>query len=205
MADGSEQPKRGRKFDEVLNGARDVFLSRGFEGAGVDEIARVAGVSKATLYSYFADKEQLFVEVVRSECKLMADGAAASIDVGAPAADVLYFVAEQIVRFTLSEFSIKIFRICVAEAERFPKLGREFYEAGPLMGQRRLVEFFKAATERGDLRMTNFELAADQFSELCQALLWPQLVFGIRTDFTDDEITEVSREAVRTFLARYAS
>lgn len=203
--DGSEQPKRGRKFDDVLNGARQVFLSRGFEGAGVDEIARVSGVSKATLYSYFQDKEQLFVEVVRTECQRMADGAEASIDPTAPAELVLHFVAEQIVRFTLSDFSIKIFRICVAEAERFPKLGREFYEAGPLMGQRRLAEYFRAAAERGELHVEHFELAADQFTELCQALLYPQIIFGIRSEFSEDEIKHVAHEAVMTFLARYRS
>jgi AcrR family transcriptional regulator len=43
-------------------------MAQGFETASVDEIARVSGVNKATLYFYFPDKVQLFVEVVRSEC-----------------------------------------------------------------------------------------------------------------------------------------
>ena len=45
------QTRKGRKFDQVINGARNIFLSQGFEGASVDVIARQAGVSKATLYS----------------------------------------------------------------------------------------------------------------------------------------------------------
>ena len=52
--------RKGRKFDQVLEGARSVFLADGFEGASVDQIAKVAGVSKATLYSYFPDKRLLF-------------------------------------------------------------------------------------------------------------------------------------------------
>ncbi len=55
MADGTPTVKRGRKFDQVLQGAREIFMSDGFEGASVDDIARAAGVSKATLYSYFPD------------------------------------------------------------------------------------------------------------------------------------------------------
>ncbi|MDO6523978.1 helix-turn-helix domain-containing protein, partial [Shimia thalassica] len=39
--------RRGRKFDQVIDGARDVFLRDGFEGASVVDIARAAGVSKA--------------------------------------------------------------------------------------------------------------------------------------------------------------
>ena len=67
--------RRGRKFDQVLAGAREVFLRDGFEGAVVDEIARQAGVSKATLYSYFPDKRLLFVEVAKQECRAQSDAA----------------------------------------------------------------------------------------------------------------------------------
>ena len=58
---------RGRKFLQVLEGARTIFLRDGYEGAAVDDIAREAGVSKATLYSYFPDKRIMFMEVFRNE------------------------------------------------------------------------------------------------------------------------------------------
>ena len=59
----SAEIKKGRKFDQVLEGARRIFMRDGFEGASVDDIARSAEVSKATLYSYFPDKRILFSEV----------------------------------------------------------------------------------------------------------------------------------------------
>jgi DNA-binding transcriptional regulator YbjK len=62
------QIRKGRKFDQVIEGAKAVFLREGFEGASVDEIARDAGVSKATLYSYFPDKQHLFLAVLETEC-----------------------------------------------------------------------------------------------------------------------------------------
>ena len=67
--------RRGRKFDQVLEGAREVFLRDGFEGANVDDIARAAGVSKATLYSYFPDKRLLFMEMATRQCQRQADEA----------------------------------------------------------------------------------------------------------------------------------
>lgn len=66
-------PRKGRKYDQVLQGARDVFMAHGFEGASVDDIARKAGVSKATLYSYFPDKRLLFMEVARHGCARQAE------------------------------------------------------------------------------------------------------------------------------------
>ena len=55
------------KCAQVLEGARKVFMDRGYEGASVDEIARAAGTSKATLYSYFPDKRQLFEAVMQTQ------------------------------------------------------------------------------------------------------------------------------------------
>ena len=68
MTSDQTKVRKGRKFDQVLAGARDVFMADGFEGASVDAIARAAGVSKATLYSYFPDKRLLFMEVADTEC-----------------------------------------------------------------------------------------------------------------------------------------
>ena len=64
----TETAPTGRKVSQVLDGARTVFLRDGFEGASVDDIARQAGVSKATLYNYFPDKRILFMEVAKAEC-----------------------------------------------------------------------------------------------------------------------------------------
>ena len=72
MPDGNQIVRKGRKFDQVIEGARQVFLNDGFEGASVDDIAKTAGVSKATLYSYFPDKRHLFMEVAKTECQRQA-------------------------------------------------------------------------------------------------------------------------------------
>ena len=44
-----------------------VFMDLGFDGASMNEIARAAGVSKGTLYVYFADKSRLFEAIVEDE------------------------------------------------------------------------------------------------------------------------------------------
>ena len=43
----------GAKRRQVMEGARTIFLSEGFDGASMNDIARAAGVSKGTLYVYF--------------------------------------------------------------------------------------------------------------------------------------------------------
>ena len=205
MGDAATVVRTGRKFEQVLAGAREVFMADGFEGASVDDIARSAGVSKATLYSYFPDKRLLFMEVARHECQRMAEETAARIAPAAPPADVLTMAAVEIVSFMLSGFGLQVYRICVAEAERFPELGQAFYESGPVRGRERLAEYFRHACAQGELQIDDMALAAEQFSELCKCRLWPRAVFGLQTEFSRAEIIDVAREATTTFLARYGT
>ena len=118
--------RTGRKFQQVLDGAREVFLRDGFEGASVDDIARAAGVSKATLYSYFPDKRLLFMEVAQVECTAMAERTMAMIDDSRPPREVLTAAASQTVPFLLSDFAQRIFKICSCArwSRRFPNRSR---------------------------------------------------------------------------------
>lgn len=197
--------RTGRKFDQVLQGAREVFMADGFEGASVDDIARAAGVSKATLYSYFPDKRLLFMEVAQTECCRMAESIIAMIDETKPVHEVLTITATQLTRFLVSEFAQQVFRICVAERDRFPELGKAFYEAGPQNGQRQMAEYLEKAVDRGELVIDDVHFAAEQFSELCKVRLWTRSAFGIQNSFTQAEIDEVAKSAVDMFLARYGA
>lgn len=205
MPDGTPKVRRGRKFEQVLSGARDVFMTDGFEGASVDDIARAAGVSKATLYSYFPDKRLLFMEVARRECNRQADRAIETIDLSAPVRTVLHEAAMQMMDFITSDFGQRIFRICVAESERFPDLGREFYDSGPALIRQRLVDFFALAAARGELIIEDGPLAADQFHALCKANIHDRLVFNLTREFMQAEKMRVVSGAVDTFMARYGA
>lgn len=196
--------KKGRKVDQVLQGARDIFLAQGFANANMDAIAKLAQVSKATVYSYFPDKQSLFIEVVKIECAQKTDFALEAINHNAHIEQVLTQAAHHIIRFMLSEFSLRVFRICVAEADRFPELGQHFYQNGPHLGQQTLCILFQAAIDRGELAIDDKTLAADQFIELCKADLWSRSILGISSTFGDDEIDRVATGAVQTFMSRYA-
>lgn len=203
MGDTTTILRTGRKFQQVLDGAREIFLRDGFEGASVDDIARAAGVSKATLYKYFPDKRLLFMEVAQTECTHMADRALDLIDETSPPREVLTIAAGHIVPFLLSEFAQRIFRICVAERDRFPELARAFYAAGPEMGRHRIADYLEKAVARGELVIADIPMAAEQFSELCKVKLWNLAAFGVQTEFSQAEIDEVVTQAVETFMARY--
>ena len=195
--------KQGRKWDQVLDGARTVFLRDGFEGASVDDIVREAGVSKATLYSYFPDKRLLFLEVAKAECKAQSDEAIAQIEATGDIRQALTQAAGRMVRFFMSDVGMQVYRIVVGESQRFPEIGQDFYNAGPAMVRQVLAQFLTKSVEEGKLEIDDIELAADQFPELCKAGLHIQMVLGLRKSVTDEEIDRVIDGAVDLFLCKY--
>lgn len=203
MNDATPIVRRGRKFDQVLEGARVVFMADGFEGASVDDIAKQAEVSKATLYSYFPDKRLLFMEVANQECARQSQSAVDTIDMAAPPRVVLGQAGRHFLRFITSKFGQQVFRICVAESDRFPEIGRAFYQSGPARMRAEMAGYFAEAMERDELRIDDLELAADQFGELCKADIWPRLIFGVMDIVSEADIDRVVDSAVETFLARY--
>lgn len=205
MTATAQRVRKGRKYDQVLEGARSVFMTDGFEGASVDEIARVAAVSKATLYSYFPDKRLLFMEVANAECARQSQEAMDSIDLDAPPREVLNQAGHHFLRFITSTFGRQIFRICVAESDRFPEIGQSFYNSGPALMRAEMALYFKEAEARGELRIADPILAADQFGELCKADIWTRLIFGVSKSVSDAEIDRVVEGAVETFMARYGT
>jgi AcrR family transcriptional regulator len=203
MGAAPQTPRKGRKYDDVLAGARDVFLAQGFEGASVDDIARVAGVSKATLYSYFPDKRLMFQEVVKTECCRQIGDAESKISPQIKLKDALLIAAVTLVEVYTSDFYLRMFRLVVAESARFPELGRQFYETGPLMGRNRMVSYLNDAEARGEIQIADKELAADLFAEMCRAELFLQMLFGLKSKPTQAEKDLIINGAVTMFLARF--
>lgn len=197
--------RQGRKFDQVLEGARKVFMRDGFEGASVDDIVREAGVSKATLYSYFPDKRLLFIEVAKIECQAQSDDAVAEITSSDDVRHALTTAAKRMTRFFMSDIGLQVHRIIVGESQRFPEIGREFYECGPAKVHAILRQFLQNAVDAGALQIDDIDLAADQFPELCKAGLHLKLVLGLREPPTDAEIDRVIDGAVDVFMCRYGA
>lgn len=195
--------KQGRKWEQVLDGARKVFMRDGFEGASVDDIVREAGVSKATLYSYFPDKRLLFLEVAKIECQSQAHAAVAQVEASENVREALTTAAQRMVRFFMSDVGLQVHRIIVGESQRFPEIGQEFFESGPARVHEILRSFLQKSVEEGKLVIDDIDLAADQFPELCKAGLHLKLVLGLREAPTDEEIDRVIDGAVDVFMCKY--
>lgn len=201
----TEGVRRGRKFDQVLKGASKVFLRDGFEGASVDDIAREAGVSKATLYSYFPDKRLLFAEVTLDQCRKQTERIMAEVNLDSPVRDVLTAIGHTLLDFVYSDAGIRMFRVVLGETERFPELGCAFYKSGPAYGRKAMTDLFLASNARGETHIDNPDFAASQFLEMCKTDHWARVMLGVKDKVTKAEIDAVVAESVEMFMARYGT
>src|SRR3954468_8425697 len=115
------------KRRQILDGARKVFLDLGFDGASMGEIARSAGVSKGTLYVYFADKNRLFEAIVEEEM-LDQQKVAFNFDPERDVATTLREFGQAYIQLLCRPGGGSAIRTVMAIAERMLVVGRRDYE-----------------------------------------------------------------------------
>jgi TetR/AcrR family transcriptional regulator, mexJK operon transcriptional repressor len=143
-----------RSRDKIVSAAEQVFLRDGFLGANMDEVARVAGVSKQTVYTHYKSKEALFLQVVER----MTGGAAHDIgeddadDFGGTTATQFFSrIAIDQLLVVMTPRLMRLRRMVIAEVDRFPDLGRSLFENGPQRSIDRLAKAIAHYTATGEL------------------------------------------------------
>lgn len=191
------------KARQILDGARRVFLADGFDAASMNEIARVAGVSKGTLYVYFESKQALFAALIRDERRQQAEQIAPLDDAATDVAAALKGFGVSLMRKMTRPDVIAQVRIVIAVAPKFPEIGRAFYESGPLFGRDKLAAYLDRQMAEGRLRRADHRIAATQFLQLCQGDRYKELVFCVADAVTQADIDAMVDAAVATFMAGY--
>lgn len=163
---GSGRRKSDRKRRAIVDGACRVFLAQGFGGANMDAVAAAAGVSKMTVYRYFPSKEQLFAGVVRDMCDRIFDPALVASLQKVRLRESLRIFARRMLEIVFAPETLGLHRIVVAESQRFPEIGKLFYDSGPGGSIRALAEHFTRHRRDPALKIKNPRLAAEEFLEL---------------------------------------
>ncbi len=195
--------EEGSKRQQIMEGARILFLANGFDATSMGEIARQAGVSKGTLYVYFDSKERLFEAIIESERRAQAEQIFVLNPADPDIEGTLTRLGIAFVRFLCQPDAIGSLRTVMAISARMPEIGRSFYLAGPAFGISQLAGYLTAQTKAGVLTVSDCEVAAAQFLESCQSTLFKPLIFNAAPPPTEDRIAHVVSIAVRTFLAAY--
>jgi AcrR family transcriptional regulator len=190
------------KRRQILDGASKVFMDLGFDGASMGEIARSAGVSKGTLYVYFADKNRLFEAIVEEEV-FDQQKVAFNFDPERDAAISLREFGQAYIGLLCRPRGGSAVRTVMAIAERMPDVGRRFYDNVIAHTIDKLAVYLDARATAGELKMADSNLAASQFMMTCQASLFLPFVFQAASAPSAERTAQVVESATRMFLAAY--
>ena len=196
------------KRHAILDAARDTFMALGYGGTTMDEVAARAGVSKQTVYAHFSDKPRLFEELIKSDIAESPGSRHPLIPTMAntdhPERDLVEFARAHVADVMQPQL-VRLRRMLMAEAERFPALALAWYEAGPATSIAIFTEWFAAWHRRGILHVADPKIAAEHFNWLVLSIPLNRAM-ALPLDeppFTPDELDRYADEGVRAFLAAY--
>ena len=191
------------KRQQIMEGARRIFLRDGFDGASIGDIVRAAGVSKGTLYAYFPSKEKLFETLIIEDRRKQAEALFTLDESDEDVARVLRQLGKSLLDMLLQPASLDFLRIVAGASTKFPQIGKAYFEAGPCCGAGRLAAYFERLTEQGILAVDDCLLAARQYLDLCKTGIHLRMMLGDRTPPTQAEIDRNLDGAIKVFLAAY--
>jgi TetR/AcrR family transcriptional regulator, mexJK operon transcriptional repressor len=201
---GPGRPKDLEKRAAILDAAKRLFTTQGFDGTSMDAIASAAGVSKLAVYSHYQDKERLFTAAVECVCQEQMPPELFLADLKGPIRKQLMTIAKAFFALVTSEEAISVHRTIVANAQQSPKLGQLFWEAGPKRTQEAFEAFLVEEVAAGKLDIPEPQRAAMQFFCLLKGELHARREFGCGEPFSPREVEDHLNATVDLFLRAYA-
>ncbi|MFT4251451.1 MAG: TetR/AcrR family transcriptional regulator [Caulobacter sp.] len=203
MLIGSGLKRSEHKKAEILAAAREIFLKEGYADAGMESVARAAGVSTATLYAYFPSKAELFRTVVVDSVRTMAEPVRESAKTVGDARARLLALSRAYATFFAEPETRAMFRMVTSERRRFEGVADHFLGAARESLGGAAIQVVKELAETGDLKVDKPSWAAGQ---LMGMLDHATLVLGLSAGDEvqpDRPVAQIAEDAVETFLARY--
>ena len=190
------------KTRQILNAAAAAFMEHGFGPASVDLIAKIAGVSKATVYTRFSSKEAMFEAVVERERKRRHLDDVLTDSHPNFETRLRAWAAGMVQVFT-DPITAKVYRMVVAESPRFPELGRAFYRSAPMATRERLARQLEDHGAEAGLAIEDPMQAAADFIGLLRGDLQLRVLLDVEHQPEANRIDAIVDHAVTTFLKAY--
>jgi AcrR family transcriptional regulator len=186
--------------DRIVDAATDLFFTMGYGATTIEAVAQRARISKRTFYHRFANKSVLLSAVVHRTIERMRPPASVPLLHGADLPEILHGLAGLILRAALSPPAIALYRLIVAESNRFPKLASVVTSQGASEEAIRLIaDVLEREARAGMLALDNPAFAAQQFLHMVIAV--PQRrAMGLGAPMTSAEVEAWPRDVVNLFL-----
>lgn len=164
---GKRQRREIAKRAAILQTATGCFLEQGYGGVTMSDIAERLGGSKGTLWKYFRSKDMLFEAVIVHACGHIHASIPLEMERSKSPKTVLTDFADGYIRRSVSADHIALYRTVIGVLDRFPKLGRTYFDHRCTAVRDPLADYIAYLMEAGQLACEDAQLAAGTFLALC--------------------------------------
>jgi len=186
----------------MIEAAWKLFLEKDYASVSMDDVIKISGGSKATLYKQFKNKEGLLTAVIDRLAKQMLEGVQQTRVTGLSPRETLLHFGLQLGRLALSDMAVRQHRLAVASAIEFPELSRLWFDNGPNQTMSGLADYLASETKAGRLKIKDPFQAAWTFGGMILCYHNMRLLIGAPGP-SQTEIKAIVTEAVELFLSRY--
>jgi len=193
--------KANEKDQKILDAATKFFLTHGFSGTTTDMIQKEAGVSKATMYGCYKNKEVMFAAVIERQCTNMQEQIILVETKAENLRSALTEMGKTYLCFILSHSGLAFFRVCIAEAVRFPELSEKFFHVGPQRLANIIAGYLEKSSKKGEIELnSSSDIAANIFLALLRSDAHLKCLTHPNYIISDNEIGSWVEYAVDLFL-----
>jgi TetR/AcrR family transcriptional repressor of mexJK operon len=197
------RPKDIAKHEDIVVAATKLFMQNGYELTSMEAVAREAGVSKLTIYSHFADKNQLFRAIVQFRCDKVGLPHSFLEESALTPEEAFLKIARRALTIIYRTDSLRLMRVIQAEALHHPEIVQTYYEIGPRPVKAAFAELLEAFNQQGKLTITDPTRAAEQFFSLLKGEFLQRILLKISPPPDAEQIEAHIQATVQFFLAAY--
>ncbi len=201
--------KRGRPKDtalraRILTTAREMFLEHGFQAVSVDSIAAAAQVSNRTVFSHFHSKDQLLWAIIVAEGESLRPQLIEELPTSLRQyRQCLTDFGIGLVTLLTTPTIIRLGNLMLSESSRHPEMAKTFYQWGPGMTRRTVVEWIEHGKSQRWLAPSTPSHAGDHLLALWQGTWHLPQQLGIQGKLTRPRIEAHVKECVDLFMRAY--
>jgi AcrR family transcriptional regulator len=186
--------------EALLHAAREVFLEKGYVAASVEDVVGRVGGSKATLYSYFGNKEGLFGDLLSTMCDEYVDTLAIPKEIDGDIERTLNLFGRRMLKLFLDPSQVALYRAIFAELSHFPELAGRLYDRSAVRSRREFGAFLAQQHDAGVLDCPVPLAAAGSFLELVKGEPQRRALLGLGAFDSERQMKQHVANAVDIFL-----
>jgi TetR/AcrR family transcriptional regulator, mexJK operon transcriptional repressor len=189
----------------ILDAAKELFLTKGYAAASLEEIVAMSGGSLSTVYQLFGNKQGLWEALVEQACAQVTAPLHDAMNHQGDPRTVLKAFASRLDALERSRETAGALRLMLAEGGKYPELAKTLFANGPDAGKHIVSAYLDSEVAAGRLAIADTNVAAEQFRALVCSDTKLRNACGVLAHLSADEISKRLDIAVDMFLKVYGA